>query len=73
MTLCHVLVTTQQTTVYEQRAQKLLEQMEVGKTDEERVLIVKKCSKYENVCMFSASNNFHIWRVLYLSLTGCSR
>ena len=51
MILCHVLVASQQTTVYEQRAQKLVEQMEVGKNDEERVLIVKKCSKYENACI----------------------
>ena len=41
--------------MFEQRSQKLLEQMEVGANDEERVLIVRKSSKWDDnsvwVCM----------------------
>ena len=41
-----------QEVMFEQRAEKLLEQLEVGRNSEERVLIAKKSSKYDINCIY---------------------
>jgi len=51
------ILLSQQMIVFEQRAHKLLEQLEVGRSDEERVSIVKKSSMYD---VFNDVSNYKV-------------